>query len=284
MAFLVIKLLSLICLIGLTSSAPSSSQRQKQILEKWFREFNEISATFDKDVVAQFAAEKGFHVKATSISTTISTTTTTTTSTTPKPNQRISIPLSSGLEREDDGLSPILSAFRNAAFGPMRVRFMMRTSSFPGIESLSEDITATESPAPEEVQTTGTVKKDNPLDQSFEDMAMSRLLRRLILPDKDEEGTEGDHMDMIGGFKRLEDMISSGFPASAPAVESQEWMSESVEKPAKTASPSSTTTTSTTTTATTSEGAPTTESVDDDYKNWNPFTKQGFRRIFRFVF
>ena len=290
MALIVIKVISCAFLIGVILAAPSGSpELQKQVLEKWFREFQEISATFDKDVLTKFAAEKGFHAKGRPSSSS-TTSTSTTTSTTPKPNP-IAVTLTSGLEQEEDGLSPFFPSSQ-VSFGPVRIRYVMRTSSFPF--SQMSDLTSME-----ESQATGTVKKDNPIDHGLEDMTMSRMLRKLILNDEEDDGPDGtipsDSMEMIGALKPLEDGIRGGSPShGVPALDSQikvdtqEWLSELLGGPPAEFQPSSSSSTSTTTTTTTSTTpAPTTEAAmaaEPEHKNWNPFTKQGFQRIFRFAF
>jgi hypothetical protein len=148
-------------------------------------------------------------------------------------------------------------------------------------------------PTDDSGSSSGSVKKDNPLDQAFEDLSMSRMLRRLIFPDQEEDHSGagfGENEELVSGVRFAGDASSSG-SGDSTAFQSQDWMSDLMmsdgsdsDRSSSTSSTTSTTTTTTTTTSTTPAPTPAAAPEERDHKTWNPFTKQGFRRIFRFAF
>lgn len=284
MASLVIRVISIACLIGLAVAALSPSQQhQKKILEKWFHEFQEISATFDRDVLTQFAAEKGFHVKGTT-STTSTTTTTTTTSTTPKPKP-LAVTLSSGL-RGEDGMSPFFPSPSQLAFGPIRIT--MRTSSFPFSDPPMIDFP----------RGSMNQEQDADMERAFDELHKREMPNwmKLMHPEEEDDASDGtasgDRLPTMAPFKPMDEGKSGGsgnggLPAPAPGldslipIDSQQWLSELLGETSDPL-PSSSSTTSTTTTTPAPLAVTSTDGPEN--KNWNPFSKQGFRRIFRFAF
>lgn len=239
----VLMILTLSVFANLNTNAESSPDLQRRILEKWYREFSEISQDFDKEVLKGFAADKGFHMKATT------STSTTTTTTTEKP-----APVVSDLERESDPLP--LSPYSHM-FGPVRIRYFVKSTS---LNPISEQVS--ESGSWEQQPHAGIVKKDQPQEQDND--FVPRLLARLLFPESEDDESTFQSDDIS---KSLEDLPDSSH---------SNWMSISSKDGTTTSS--STTTTTTTSTVAPSTGLPTTESS----RSWNPFTKQGFRRIFHF--
>ena len=281
MAFLEIKVIFLASIVGLISAtfSPPSPQLQRQILDKWYREFQEISSSFDKDVLEKFAQDKGFQRKTAgaAVPVTLASTSTTSSSSTRKPAPT-AMTKAAGIEREDESLA-LMPASR-VSIGPVRIRYIMRTGSYPWTQAAAVDEPAS-----------GSVKRDNPLGHAIEDLGMSRFLRRLIDPEDGSEDDDGADSYASDHQEPQRTPFSFSSPERQPPVfkdDSVDWLSQlfgdQSEPRLATSSSSSTTSTTTTTTTTTSTTTTAPTPAADLPKTWNPFTKQGFRRIFRFAF